>query len=80
MPPPSRGKPGVYWRWMSYVWQERAAVCRYGHVPLSEVLGRDLVRRPLTALERAFFTWAITEHVIAERKPLAEMGLPPSED
>lgn len=44
------------------------------------MLGRDPIRDPLTSIESSLLAWAIIEHVTAERRPMAEIGLPPSED
>lgn len=57
----------------------RAFVCRYSGTSIYELLGRDPVREPLSALELAIFVACLENHVVAERKPFVELGLPPPE-
>jgi hypothetical protein len=58
----------------------RAAICRYAHQDIYRVLGRDPLTEPLTPLELAVFTACVSEHVQAEWKPRAELGLPGAEE
>lgn len=56
---------------------DRAFICRYGGQGIYDLLGRDPRTEPLTALEQSVFSGCLLEHVVAERKPFIEMGIPP---
>lgn len=77
---PVQGLPACYWRQLVSRWMDRAFLTRYGGQDIYRLLGRDARREPLTALERAIFCACIEEHVVAERKPYAQMGVPSPED
>ena len=55
-----------------------AFICRFGHQDVYRLLGRDPVREPLDALERALFVRALEAHWEAEVEPRAAAGMTPT--
>ena len=57
----ARGVGGLYWEQRWNRTKQVAMACRYGHQNYFDILGRDPVRQPMTALELALFNWALKE-------------------